>query len=57
MKSIGNLVVWAVCVGLVTQGGTMRAADIRLGHMKAEKILFLGNSITAVPQRNATVLW
>ncbi len=29
----------------------------RLGQLQAEKILFLGNSITAVPQKNVTVWW
>lgn len=33
------------------------AGELRLGRMKAEKILFLGNSITAVPQRNMRVWW
>jgi lysophospholipase L1-like esterase len=57
MKSIGNLFVLALsaCVGL--SAGNARTAEIRLGHLKAEKILFLGNSITAVPQRNEKIWW
>jgi hypothetical protein len=57
VKRIGKLLVWAVCVCVGSQGGTARPAEIRLGNMKADKILFLGNSITAVPQRNVTIWW
>jgi lysophospholipase L1-like esterase len=49
MKSIGELLVIAVCVCVGSHGGVARAAEIRLGNMKAERILFLGNSITACP--------
>lgn len=55
-----NLITWAIlvagaCVGL--PGNVLRGGEPRLGNLRAEKILFLGNSITAVPQRNATVWW
>ncbi len=56
MKSIGKLLVMAVCACVGLQGGVARTAEIRLGNMKAEKILFLGNSITAVPQRKANLV-
>jgi lysophospholipase L1-like esterase len=49
MKSIGGLLWIAVCVGIGSQAGVARTAEIRLGNMKAERILFLGNSITACP--------
>jgi hypothetical protein len=57
MKNIGRLLVLAVCACVGSQGGDARTAEIRLGNMKAEKILFLGNSITAVPQRDVTIWW
>jgi lysophospholipase L1-like esterase len=57
MKRIGKLLVLAVCVCVGSQGGNARTGEIRLGKMKAEKILFLGNSITAVPQRNIATWW
>lgn len=57
MKSIGEVLVVAVCACVGSQGGDDRTAEVRLGHMKAGKILFLGNSITAVPQRHETTWW
>lgn len=57
MKSVGRLIVLAVCAWVGSQGGNARTEEIRLGNLKAEKILFLGNSITAVPQRDATIWW
>ena len=57
MRSLSKLFAFAVCVGLWSQGGAARAAEIRLGNMKAERILFLGNSITAVPQQNLPIWW
>jgi len=57
MKSIGKLLAFAVCACVGLQGSFGRAAEVRLGNMKAEKILFLGNSITAVPQRDQPIWW
>ncbi|MHB8969917.1 MAG: SGNH/GDSL hydrolase family protein [Pirellulaceae bacterium] len=57
MKSIGRLLVLAACACVGLQGGAARTAEIHLGQIKAEKILFLGNSITAVPQRDVKVWW
>jgi hypothetical protein len=49
MKLIGGLLVIAVCVCVGSHAGVARTAEIRLGNMKADRILFLGNSITACP--------
>ncbi len=57
MKSYGKLLVLAVCACIGSQGGAARSAEVRLGNVKVEKILFLGNSITAVPQRDITIWW
>lgn len=56
-KSLGRLIVFAVCATVGLQAGAARTAEVRLNNLKAEKILFLGNSITAVPQRNQTIWW
>jgi len=57
MKSIGGPLVLAVCACVGSQAGDAPAASARLGHMKADRVLFLGNSITAVPQRHEAVWW
>jgi hypothetical protein len=57
MKSIGTMFVLAVCAWAGSHAGVVRSAEIRLGNMKAERILFLGNSITAVPQLNKPNWW
>lgn len=41
--------VSGVSFGNAAHGGVARAPENRLGNMKAERILFLGNSITACP--------
>ena len=40
------LAIAAVAAALLLHGRVALAADIRLGHMEASSILFLGNSIT-----------
>ena len=57
MKSLSKMFAFAVCGWLGWHGGVARTAEIHLGHMKADKILFLGNSITAVPQLNRPAWW
>ena len=57
MKSIGKLLALAVCACIGSQGGNAHTSEARLGNIRAEKILFLGNSITAVPQRNMAIWW
>ena len=57
MRNLSKLFTFAVCVCIWSHGGVARTAEIRLGNLKAEKILFLGNSITAVPQRNVPIWW
>ena len=57
MKSLGELLVLAVCACVGSQGGDAPVGAVRLGTMGAGRILFLGNSITAVPQRNEPVWW
>ena len=57
MKSISEVLVLAVCACVGSQGGEARSAETRLGALEAGKILFLGNSITAVPQRDEPVWW
>jgi lysophospholipase L1-like esterase len=63
-----EFVVFAVLCGLVGVNGRASGqppepqaapseAGPHIGHMKAAKILFLGNSITAVPQRNEKIWW
>jgi hypothetical protein len=39
----------AACACLLTYGQAAQAVDVQLGNMKADKILFLGNSITYHP--------
>ena len=43
---LGLLPIAAAAVCLVAAHSPVRAAEIRLGHMNADRILFLGNSIT-----------
>ena len=57
MKRIGALLVLAVCACAGSHGSVAGTAEIRLGNMKAERILFLGNSITAVPQLNRSPIY
>ena len=57
MRSLSKVFAFAVCVCIWSQGGVAWTAEIRLGDMKADKILLLGNSITAVPQLNLPVWW
>ncbi len=57
MKHLGRLLVLVVCACVGSQDSNARAAEVRLGNMKADKILFLGNSITAVPQRDKAIWW
>jgi lysophospholipase L1-like esterase len=57
MKNMGEFLALAVCACVGSQGGEVQPAEIRLGHMGAGRILFLGNSITAVPQRDEAVWW
>ena len=57
MKSLSKWFMLAVGVCLGSLGGVASAAEPRLGNLKADRILFLGNSITAVPQRNEPVWW
>jgi lysophospholipase L1-like esterase len=52
--TMAMLITWA---SVWMAGDDACGGETRLGNIKAEKILFLGNSITAVPQRNATVWW
>ncbi len=54
---VGRLAVIAMCVFFGLQAGAARTAEVRLNNLKAGKILFLGNSITAVPRQNQTVWW
>jgi lysophospholipase L1-like esterase len=57
MKNMGEVLLVAVCACVGSQGGDASAAEIRLGTLKAGRILFLGNSITTVPQRNEPIWW
>jgi uncharacterized protein len=57
MRTLSKLFVIAVCVCIWSPVGVARTAEIRLGNMRAERILFLGNSITAVPQLNLPTWW
>jgi lysophospholipase L1-like esterase len=52
VQVLSKFLLFAMCVSLGLQGKVTRAADIRLGHIKAERILFLGNSITSCPPNN-----
>ncbi len=57
MKMNGTSIVIAACVLAGLQSGLAQTNDIRLGNMKAGKILFLGNSITAVPLAEGKPWW
>jgi len=56
MRTISRIIAFATCVCVWSQS-IAGAAEVRLGNMKADKILFLGNSITAVPQRDLPTWW
>jgi hypothetical protein len=56
VRIIRNLGIAAVCACLLATGLLGRADGVQLGHMQADKILFLGNSITACEQIE-TSLW
>ena len=45
----GTSIVITACALAGLQSGLAQTNDIRLGNMKAGKILFLGNSMTAIP--------
>ncbi|GEM_PF-639738 len=57
MKMNGTSIVIAACALAGLQSGLAQTNDIRLGNMKAGKILFLGNSITAVPLAEGKPWW
>jgi DUF1680 family protein len=57
MKMNGTSIVIAACALGGVQSGLAQTNDIRLGNMKAGKILFLGNSITAVPLAEGKPWW
>jgi lysophospholipase L1-like esterase len=57
MKSLSQWLAFAACVCLVSQRAVAEKGEVRLGNLKAEKILFLGNSMTAVPQLNMPTWW
>jgi lysophospholipase L1-like esterase len=46
MRVICHSRIVLVCVGLLAAAAFARADDVKLGNMRANKILFLGNSIT-----------
>lgn len=50
MKTIGDLGIIAICVCVLACGRIEQANGAHLGNIQADKILFLGNSITFCPQ-------
>ena len=52
MKAIGKLGILATCACMLAAGLLARANGATLGTMKADRILFLGNSITVVGPPN-----
>ena len=52
-----NLQIIVLCACLLATGLLSRADAVQLGNMQADKILFLGNSITACPQTDTTTMW
>ena len=57
MRSLSRWFACAVSTCLLSHAGIAQTAEVRLGNLKAGKILFLGNSITAVPQLNMPTWW
>jgi hypothetical protein len=57
MRTLGQLRIIAACVCLLALGLLGRANGVQLGHMRADKILFLGNSITFCPQPSSPDWW
>lgn len=57
MKTIGRILALTLWMHITSQVGSSWSAEIRPGQLKAEKILFLGNSITAVPRAGTTLWW
>lgn len=53
----GNLRIIAMCACLLACGLLARANGAQLGNMPANKILFLGNSITICPQPDSADWW
>ena len=50
VKTIGKLGIIATCACVLASGLSARASGAQLGNMQADKILFLGNSITFCSQ-------
>jgi hypothetical protein len=57
MRTICNLRIIAMCACLLVTSLFARANGVQLGNIEANRILFLGNSITAVPQTNIKIWW
>jgi hypothetical protein len=57
VKTIGNLGLIATCACLLAYSQPARANGAQLGNMQADKILFLGNSITFCPQVGSAEWW
>jgi hypothetical protein len=57
VRIIGNPQIATVCACLLATGMLARADGAQLGNMPADKILFLGNSITVCPQADTTTMW
>lgn len=57
MKIICNLRIVAACACLLATGMLDRTDGATLGKMQADKILFLGNSITFCPQPSSEDWW
>jgi lysophospholipase L1-like esterase len=55
MKTVNAFLAVMLCVCL--HGDAVRAAESHLGKLKADRILFLGNSITACNQGAPTTMW
>ena len=53
----GTSIVITACALAGLQSGLAQTNDIRLGNMKAGKILFLGNSMTAIPLAEGKPWW
>jgi hypothetical protein len=57
VRIIWNLRAVVVCACLLATSLLARADGVQLGNMQADKILFLGNSITVCEQFNTTTMW
>ena len=57
MRTICNLRIVAICACLFATGMLTPADGVQLGNMQADKILFLGNSITAAQQADTATMW